>query len=765
MNQKRILFLLLLICSLCFSGCGSKSEDVPHTETEPVTALPESESIAQTDSFDGTQTEAESASESEAQGSESESESTSETENESASDTESESASETESEAFTQSEYTDESESESEPHQHETGWVGDEHGHYTGYVCGCENEGDPSYFDHKDADKNGFCDVCTFVTYASEYSASKTEHWQAVSCGCWIAPQKEAHRDEGGDGKCDICLYVLCAHTYRDTYTHDETHHWKENTCACVVAPDRSLHVRGGIMIENRVSATHEKEGSYDEVVYCTDCKRELSRTTKTVPVKPESEKSYSVIERYMPASLSSSLKTMFETGEAPFSTFSYGSCPYVIRDVYTLSDCRLLSISIPVSQTKTVGGDGNFTFTITVGGNGWSDMKQTPARVVTVKINAEAYGLTSNDSAVHKWITVDLTSYDIVLSKSQTVGFGKSGDTLIPAYLGSGDNTNQALALIKKDFSQMVGFLKSMGKGTTIESSQGTLVFDFELERTYESKDEYDSAMSAKAEAEESYAKLLAAVKEAYAGKKLSILGDSISTFKGFSNNTNYNSTIGSNAVYYPTKNTALYDHTQTYWGRLLADLDMTLCVNNAWSNSKVLDSTHMPSRAGELDNREDVPPDVIIFYMGINDLHQGSAYGDLYAMLTDDTDERSKNEKIAAWLETIPAQRATFDQAYARALMTMTDKYKGAEIWCMTLNTNNDSRMTQEKLTAFNCIITSLADYFGANVISQQQGYITQENCHNYTNDNNCLHPNAEGHAMIEKLIVESFYKNLAK
>ena len=41
----------------------------------------------------------------------------------------------------------------------------------------------------------------------------------------------------------------------------------------------------------------------------------------------------------------------------------------------------------------------------------------------------------------------------------------------------------------------------------------------------------------------------------EDFAGKKVSILGDSISTYVGVSNNTAYNSTIGGNALFYSTR------------------------------------------------------------------------------------------------------------------------------------------------------------------------------------------------------------------
>lgn len=43
-------------------------------------------------------------------------------------------------------------------------------------------------------------------------------------------------------------------------------------------------HSHGSAVIENEVSADCENDGSYDEVVYCIECKGEVSRVTKTVP-------------------------------------------------------------------------------------------------------------------------------------------------------------------------------------------------------------------------------------------------------------------------------------------------------------------------------------------------------------------------------------------------------------------------------------------------------------------------------------------------
>ena len=43
-------------------------------------------------------------------------------------------------------------------------------------------------------------------------------------------------------------------------------------------------HTPGAAVQENVVAATCSQEGSYDEVIYCTSCHQEISRTHKTTP-------------------------------------------------------------------------------------------------------------------------------------------------------------------------------------------------------------------------------------------------------------------------------------------------------------------------------------------------------------------------------------------------------------------------------------------------------------------------------------------------
>lgn len=469
----------------------------------------------------------------------------------------------------------------------------------------------------------------------------------------------------------------------------------------------------------------------------------------------------YVVKESYMPTDVSEQLKNIFEDQTAKFNTFSYGSCPYVINDEFTISNGRLLSISIPVAKTLLADENGNFTFTMTVGNNEWTKLANKPYAVYTIRINANEYGL-SESSTVNKWIKVDLTPYDIYLSDAQTVGFGNPADTLIPAYLGIGDSGNIAQVLINEKFPQIEGFISKMGTGQTISMVKGTLIFDFEWEKTYASEAAYNATI----EAEKEYQKILAAVKEKYEGKTLSIMGDSISTYDGISNNTSYNSTIANNQSYYGVNNRGLYDINDTYWQRLINDLGMSLCVNNSWAGSTIRNS-NTPSRAAELDNNDGVTPDVILLYMGINDLHYASEgqFGDLYAILSDPSDTRTDNEKITAWLTTFDSSTlTTFERSYSVVLKTFAQEYPDAEVWCLTLNHCEHSKHDAVVREQYNRCIVALANYYGVNVIDQSLGYINSDNCVKYSCDGYGLHPTAEGHALMEKHIVETFYDKIS-
>ena len=93
--------------------------------------------------------------------------------------------------------------------------------------------------------------------------------------------------------KCSVC----------GDKTNEETHSWDKGTvtiqpgcttagtktfgCICGATKTENIdaagHTTGAAVRENEVAATCTTDGSYDEVVYCADCRKELSREKKTV--------------------------------------------------------------------------------------------------------------------------------------------------------------------------------------------------------------------------------------------------------------------------------------------------------------------------------------------------------------------------------------------------------------------------------------------------------------------------------------------------
>ena len=74
-------------------------------------------------------------------------------------------------------------------------------------------------------------------------------------------------------------------HTYSDEWTSDENKHWHAATCEHTdLKKDEAAHEPAEAVRENEVEATCSKAGSYDEVVKCSVCGYEISRTKKTIP-------------------------------------------------------------------------------------------------------------------------------------------------------------------------------------------------------------------------------------------------------------------------------------------------------------------------------------------------------------------------------------------------------------------------------------------------------------------------------------------------
>lgn len=150
--------------------------------------------------------------------------------------------------------------------------------------------------------------------------------------------------------------------------------------------------------------------------------------------------------------------------------------------------------------------------------------------------------------------------------------------------------------------------------------------------------------------------------------GKQLSVLGDSISTFSGVSNDASEG--LSDNAVFYSSQ----IARADTYWQQIIDDFGMELCVNNSWSGAYA--SMHKPNvnankdsdgsvssgmaRANKLAKSDGTSPDYILVYIGINDLNAGVA-ADVLA------------------------------SSYTQMLMSMSEAYPYAKVFCLNMPNRN--------------------------------------------------------------------------
>ena len=213
--------------------------------------------------------------------------------------------------------------------------------------------------------------------------------------------------------------------------------------------------------------------------------------------------------------------------------------------------------------------------------------------------------------------------------------------------------------------------------------------------------------------------------------GKRLSILGDSISTYRDVSNNPDYNSALYYNPYFY----TDPFPVEKTYWHQLMDKLGLTLCVNNSWSGGNLSGIDNEGSgvnRVNCLSDNNGEAPDVIIVFMGINDLG------------------RRVSPEV-------------FSADYERTLETIKSKYANAMVCCVNLPDREP--IMKKRTELFNAIIEDavkkagdsffVADLFGSRL----------NNDFYYMNTVDGLHPAESGMTVIAEVIEDAIRLHLHK
>ncbi|MBQ8208238.1 MAG: DUF4886 domain-containing protein [Clostridia bacterium] len=244
-----------------------------------------------------------------------------------------------------------------------------------------------------------------------------------------------------------------------------------------------------------------------------------------------------------------------------------------------------------------------------------------------------------------------------------------------------------------------------------------------------------------------------ITAIMESFAGKKVSILGDSISTLKGVSNNTEYNTTIGSNAYYYSS------GQASKWWQQVIDVLGMELCVNNSWSGSRVLEnnkgtddnnSAGYVTRCLNLHNdtgETPILPDIIWVFLGTNDFtHNQSAMGSFDAINYDTLITLGEDGTYTY------ATPTTVFEAYAIMLHKMQQAYPAAEIYCLNLLLRRDPVLAGKtdvgQPTVFNAELAKVVEKAGVHLVDLENcGLESTPEIYDFYITDQYVHPGSYG------------------
>ena len=234
--------------------------------------------------------------------------------------------------------------------------------------------------------------------------------------------------------------------------------------------------------------------------------------------------------------------------------------------------------------------------------------------------------------------------------------------------------------------------------------------------------------------------------------GLKLSILGDSISTFDGYIP-TDYN-------IFYPGSGD-ISTVEKTWWWQVMNATGMELNANASSSNTTItgdsLDTTGSApgcstKRMIYLTPGDDGPaPDILIVFMGTNDFLRSVELGTF-------TEPSPQDEGVVN----------NFCDAYELMIQKLNALYPNAEIYFCTLLETNAGDVDEypqsypatnkngNTIGDFNAEIATIASAYSYPVIDVHNCGITYETLDQYTSDG--VHPNTEGAKLIAEYVTNA-------
>lgn len=204
------------------------------------------------------------------------------------------------------------------------------------------------------------------------------------------------------------------------------------------------------------------------------------------------------------------------------------------------------------------------------------------------------------------------------------------------------------------------------------------------------------------------------------FIGKKISILGDSISTYKGY--------IPEGYSAFYPYPTADFGDVNQTWWMQVINNLGASLLKNNSWGGSCVAEGTGNSSTTNDSRLKEVLfgteQPDIIIIFMGSNDCASDSV----------------SLEK--------------FNDSYNKMLEKLIKLCPNAEIYVMTLPESIMYRNKSENHIKYNEVIRNNVKAFNLQLIELENMY-GSTGCDSYLIDS--AHPNLAGMNLFANTVIK--------
>ena len=245
----------------------------------------------------------------------------------------------------------------------------------------------------------------------------------------------------------------------------------------------------------------------------------------------------------------------------------------------------------------------------------------------------------------------------------------------------------------------------------------------------------------------------------EVLKNKKVSILGDSISTLKEYIPSTNRARYVEDESK--ASKDLIYIKKNDTWWGGLIEDYNMTLGINESWAGSRVSNTTDVnkgdigPDKAMSSVTRikalaDNGTPDVIFFFGGTNDIGKSVKLGSF-----------DSSESYATTLDLTSTTQNSFVEAYSIALNRLRYYYPKSTIIAL-LPFSTKTYYKDSKLSKYKDQMKDICDYYGINYIDLGKSGIKSSNLSTYLVDG--VHPNAKGMELIKKYIISKLNSNFS-